>query len=335
MALRIAINGFGRIGRNVVRAQLENSRPDIEIVMINDLADIATSAHLLEYDSVHGRIGKTISTKDHSLFIDSQEIHYHSQPVPSELDYKVYGVDVVFECTGRFTSADTASAHLRAGASKVVISAPGTKADKTIVYGVNHETLTADDKIISNASCTTNCLAPLVSVLDQLCGIKQGFMTTIHAYTGDQQLLDSEHRDLYRARAAAINMIPTTTGAARAISLVLPHLAGRLDGVAVRVPTPNVSAVDLVFESERPSSAEDINHAMIAAANGRLKDVLAVTDRPVVSSDLNHHPASSILHLDQTKVMDTGMSRIFSWYDNEWGFSNRMLDLAQHMSAMK
>lgn len=335
MALRIAINGFGRIGRNVVRAQLENSRPDIEIVMINDLADIATSAHLLEYDSVHGRLGKTISTKDHSLFIDSQEIHYHSQPDPSQLDYKAYGVDVVFECTGRFTSADTASAHLRAGASKVVISAPGTNADKTIVYGVNHETLAADDKIISNASCTTNCLAPLVSVLDQLCGIKQGFMTTIHAYTGDQQLLDSEHRDLYRARAAAINMIPTTTGAARAISLVLPHLAGRLDGVAVRVPTPNVSAVDLVFESERPSSAEDINHAMIAAANGRLKDVLAVTDRPVVSSDLNHHPASSILHLDQTKVMDTGMSRIFSWYDNEWGFSNRMLDLAQHMSAMK
>ena len=335
MALRIAINGFGRIGRNILRAQLENNRPDIEIVMINDLADIATSAHLLEYDSVHGRLAGKMSAQNHSICIDGREISYHSQPDPAQLDYSAHGVDVVFECTGRFTSADSASAHLKAGASKVIISAPATQVDKTIVYGVNHEELEAGDKIISNASCTTNCLAPLVSVLDGLCGIKQGFMTTIHAYTGDQQLLDSEHRDLYRARAAAINMIPTTTGAARAISLVMPHLAGRLDGVAVRVPTPNVSAVDLVFETETACSAEQINDAMVAASEGRLKDVLAVTDRPLVSSDLNHHPASSILHLDQTKVMETGMSRIFSWYDNEWGFSNRMLDLAQHMAGLK
>ena len=335
MSLRIAINGFGRIGRNILRAQHEQSRPDIDIVMINDLADIETSAHLLEYDSVHGRFDGAITSQGQIVSVNGHEISYHSQPDPSQLDYKAHGIDIVFECTGRFTSAQTASAHLDAGASKVLISAPGTAVDKTVVYGVNHDSLSADDKIISNASCTTNCLAPVVSVLDRLCGIKQGFMTTIHAYTGDQQLLDSEHRDMYRARAAGINMIPTTTGAARAISLVLPHLEGRLDGIAVRVPTPNVSAVDLVFDSERPTSADAINAAMAEASENSLKGVLAVTDKPLVSSDLNHHPASSILHLDQTKVMDAGMSRIFSWYDNEWGFSNRMLDLAQHMAGMK
>ncbi len=335
MSLKIAINGFGRIGRNILRAQHEQCRPDIDIVMINDLADIETSAHLLEYDSVHGRFNGTISTDGQILNVNGQHISYHALPDPSKLDYTAHGIDIVFECTGRFTSAETASAHLKAGASKVIISAPATNVDKTIVYGVNHNSLTAEDRIISNASCTTNCLAPVVSVLDRLCGIKQGFMTTIHAYTGDQQLLDSEHRDMYRARAAAVNMIPTTTGAARAISLVLPHLEGRLDGVAVRVPTPNVSAVDLVFDPERLTSADAINQAMIDASETGLKDVLAVTGKPLVSSDLNHHPASSILHLDQTKVMDTGMSRIFSWYDNEWGFSNRMLDLAQHMAAMK
>ena len=334
MALRLAINGCGRIGRNILRAQLESPRADIDIVMVNDLADIATTAHLLTYDSIHGMASADIGYDEENLIIAGKKIAYRQQPDPTQLDYQDVNVELVLECTGRFTTGPEASAHLKAGAKRVLISAPAKQIDRTIVYGVNHTDLTAADLLISNASCTTNCLAPLIDVIDKSCGITQGFMTTIHAYTSDQQLLDSEHRDLYRSRAAAVNMIPTTTGAARAISLVLPHLAGRLDGVAVRVPTPNVSAVDLVFQPERAMSAQALNQKMQEASAGWLSGVLDVTDRPLVSSDLNHHPASSILHLDQTKVMDGGMIRIFSWYDNEWGFSNRMLDTAQYLSKL-
>ena len=326
--MKIAINGFDRIGRNVLRAWGAAPRNDVEIVAINDLADIDNAAFLLEFDSVHGRLSSPVSHEGDMIKTSFGDIRYLSERDPSNIDWAALGVDVVFECTGIFTSAEKAAVHLAGGAKKVLVSAPSAGADLTVVYGVNHEAITAEHKIISNASCTTNCLAPIAHVLQNTCGIKQGFMTTIHSYTGDQRLLDAEHKDRYRARAAALNMIPTTTGAAKAVGLVLPELAGKLDGVAIRVPTPNVSAVDLVFEPARAITAAEINAALREASAGALAGILDVTDRELVSSDLNGDPASSIAHLDQTRVMPDGMARVFSWYDNEWGFSNRMLDTA-------
>lgn len=328
MSVRVAINGFGRIGRNVLRAYAANPNPDIEFVAINDLADIDTAAFLLEFDSNHGRLSTPVTHDDKSISMPFGDIQYLSARDPSTLNWGALGIDIVMECTGVFTAADKAAIHLENGAKKVLVSAPSAGADKTVVYGVNHTELTADHRIVSNASCTTNCLAPIAHALQDACGIKQGFMTTVHSYTGDQNVLDADHKDRYRARAAALNMIPTTTGAAKAVGLVLPELAGKLDGVAIRVPTPNVSAVDLVFEPETAISAEDINAVFRAASAGKLAGVLDVTDRELVSSDLNGCPASSIAHLDQTRVMPDGMARVFSWYDNEWGFSNRMLDTA-------
>ena len=325
---KLAINGFGRIGRNVLRALLETGRSDVEITAINDLAPADLAAFLLEYDSVHGHLGMPVSFENDTLSVGGHTIKYFSERDPAQIPWSSADVDIVLECTGRFTEKSAAMAHIGGSVRRVLVSAPAKNADKTIVYGVNSNTIKEDDIILSNASCTTNCLSPVAHVLQELCGISQGFMTTIHSYTGDQRLLDAEHSDKYRARAAAQNIIPTTTGAARAVGLVLPELAGKLDGVAVRVPTPNVSAVDLVFMPTNKTSLEAVNEAMIAAANGPLAGVLATTDKPLVSSDFNHHPASSILHLDQTSIMPDGMGRIFSWYDNEWGFSNRMLDVA-------
>ena len=328
MSIKVGINGFGRIGRNIVRAFAASPRQDIEIVAINDLADIDTAAFLLEFDSVHGRLSLPVTHDGTALKTSFGNVTYVSERDPAALNWAALGVDVVFECTGIFTAADKATVHLAGGAKKVLISAPSAGADMTVVYGVNHAKLQPHHNIISNASCTTNCLAPIADVLHRTCGIKQGFMTSIHSYTGDQRLLDSEHNDRYRARAAALNMIPTTTGAAKAVGLVLPELAGKLDGVAIRVPTPNVSAVDFVFEPVNSVSADDINASLRVAAAGPLAGILDVTDRELVSSDLNGCPASSIAHLDQTRVMPDGMTRVFSWYDNEWGFSNRMLDTA-------
>jgi glyceraldehyde 3-phosphate dehydrogenase len=324
---QVAINGFGRIGRNVVRALIESPRDDFRIVAINDLAPADTAALLLELDSTHGRLACPVSHGDDFLEVDGHRIAYMSHRDPEACAWADRGIDLVMECTGIFTSAEAARRHLDAGAGRVLVSAPSSGADATIVYGVNHDSLTPDMRIISNASCTTNCLAPVAAALQESCGINQGFMTTIHAYTGDQNLVDGDHSDPYRARAAALNMVPSTTGAARAVGLVLPELDGKLDGVAIRVPTPNVSAVDLVFEPARNMTAEDINAALIEAA-GRMAPVMNVTDRPLVSSDFNHDPASAVVHLDQTRVMPGGMARVLAWYDNEWGFSNRMLDTA-------
>ena len=324
---QVAINGFGRIGRNVVRALIESPRDDFWIVAINDLAPADTAALLLELDSTHGRLACPVSHGDDFLEVDGHRIAYMSHRDPEACAWADRGIDLVMECTGIFTSAEAATRHLDAGAGRVLVSAPSSGADATVVYGVNHDSLTPDMRIISNASCTTNCLAPVAAALQEACGINQGFMTTIHAYTGDQNLVDGDHSDPYRARAAALNMVPSTTGAARAVGLVLPELDGKLDGVAIRVPTPNVSAVDLVFEPARNMTAEDINAALIEAA-GRMAPVMNVTDRPLVSSDFNHDPASAVVHLDQTRVMPGGMARVLAWYDNEWGFSNRMLDTA-------
>jgi len=324
---QVAINGFGRIGRNVVRALIESPRDDFRIVAINDLAPAESAALLLELDSTHGRLACAVAHGDDFLEIDGSRIAYTSHRDPEACAWGDRGVDLVMECTGIFTSAEAATRHLDAGAGRVLVSAPSSGADATIVYGVNHDSLTPDMWIISNASCTTNCLAPVAAALQESCGINQGFMTTIHAYTGDQNLVDGDHKDPYRARAAALNMVPSTTGAARAVGLVLPALDGKLDGVAIRVPTPNVSAVDLVFEPARNMTAEDINAALIEAA-ARMAPVMKVTDRPLVSSDFNHDPASAVVHLDQTRVMPGGMARVLAWYDNEWGFSNRMLDTA-------
>jgi len=324
---QVAINGFGRIGRNVVRALIESPRDDFRIVAINDLAPAESAALLLELDSTHGRLACAVAHGDDFLEIDGSRIAYTSHRDPEACAWGVRGVDLVMECTGIFTSAEAATRHLDAGASRVLVSAPSSGADATIVYGVNHDSLTPDMWIISNASCTTNCLAPVAAALQESCGINQGFMTTIHAYTGDQNLVDGDHKDPYRGRAAALNMVPSATGAARAVGLVLPDLNGKLDGVAIRVPTPNVSAVDLVFEPARNMTAEDINAALIEAA-ARMAPVMKVTDRPLVSSDFNHDPASAVVHLDQTRVMPGGMARVLAWYDNEWGFSNRMLDTA-------
>ena len=333
MTLRVGINGFGRIGRNVLRAFEETPRSDIEFVAVNDLADIETAAFLLEYDSVHGRLAAPVTHDGDVIRTTNCGVRYFSERDPSALPWGKLGVDVVFECTGIFTAAEKAGVHIEAGAKKVLISAPSSGADITVVYGVNHTALRPEHRIISNASCTTNCLAPIAHVLHQTCGIKQGFMTTIHSYTGDQLLLDGEHKDRYRARAAALSMIPTTTGAAKAVGLVLPELSGKLDGVAIRVPTPNVSAVDLVFEPVTAISAEAINQALCEAAEGPLAGVLDVTDKELVSIDMNGCPASSVAHLDQTRVMPGGMARVFGWYDNEWGFSKRMLDTASLLSV--
>ena len=330
MAVTVAINGFGRIGRNVLRAIMESGRTDIEVVAINDLGPVETNAHLMRYDSVHGRFPGDVSVKGDTIDVGRGPIEVTAIRNPAELPWS--HVDIVLECTGIFTSKEACQAHLENGSKRVLISAPGKDADKTIVYGVNHNTLTADDLIVSNASCTTNCLAPVAKVVNDTFGIKRGFMTTIHAYTGDQPTLDTMHKDLYRARAAAMSMIPTSTGAARAVGLVLPELNGKLDGVAIRVPTPNVSVVDLTFEAARDTTAEEINAAIADAANGSLKGVLGITDEKLVSMDFNHDPHSSIFATDQTKVMDGNMCRVLSWYDNEWGFSNRMSDTAVEMS---
>ena len=332
MTIKVAINGFGRIGRNVLRAIVESGRTDIEVVAINDLGPVETNAHLLRFDSVHGRFPAEVTTTETTIDVGRGPIAVTALRNPAELPWK--HVDIVLECTGIFTDRDKAAIHLENGASRVLVSAPSKGADKTVVYGVNHDTLTRDDLIVSNASCTTNCLSPVAKVLNDAIGIAKGFMTTIHSYTGDQPTLDTYHRDLYRARAAALSMIPTSTGAAKAVGLVLPELNGKLDGVAIRVPTPNVSVVDMVFEATRDTSVDEINAAIRTAADGPLKGILGYTDRPNVSSDFNHDPHSSVFHMDQTRVMEDRMCRILSWYDNEWGFSNRMADTAVAMGKL-
>ncbi|ARO15071.1 glyceraldehyde 3-phosphate dehydrogenase [Ketogulonicigenium robustum] len=326
MAVKVAINGFGRIGRNVLRAIIESGRTDIEVVAINDLGPVETNAHLLRYDSVHGRFPGTVTTTADTIDAGRGPIRVTAIRNPAELPWG--DVDIALECTGIFTDADKAKIHLENGSQRVLVSAPSTGADKTIVFGVNDATLTAEDLIVSNASCTTNCLSPVAKVLNDTIGITKGFMTTVHSYTGDQPTLDTMHKDLYRARAAALSMIPTSTGAAKAVGLVLPELKGKLDGVSIRVPTPNVSVVDLTFEAARPTTVEEVNAAIIAAADGPLKGILGYTHEPLVSSDFNHDSHSSVFALDQTKVLDGNMVRILSWYDNEWGFSNRMSDTA-------
>ncbi|MBN8647491.1 MAG: type I glyceraldehyde-3-phosphate dehydrogenase [Caulobacterales bacterium] len=328
MTVKVAINGFGRIGRLVLRSMIEHGRNDIEVVGINDLGPAATNAHLLKFDSVHGKLNADVSVDGDYIVINGKKIKVTAERDPANLPWKELGVDVAMECTGLFTAREKAAAHLAAGAKKVLISAPGENSDKTIVYGVNHITLTAADTVVSNASCTTNCLSPVAKVLNDTVGIVNGFMTTVHSYTGDQPTLDTMHKDLYRARAAALSMIPTSTGAAKAVGLVLPELKGKLDGVAIRVPTPNVSVVDLTFNAARATTVEEINNAIIAASNGALKGVLGVTALPNVSIDFNHDDHSSIFALDQTKVMDGTLVRVLSWYDNEWGFSTRMSDTA-------
>ncbi len=332
MAVKVAINGFGRIGRNVLRAIIESGRTDIEVIAINDLGPVETNAHLLRYDSVHGRFPAEVKTTEDSIDVGRGPIRVTATRNPADLPWS--DVDIVMECTGIFTSKEKCQAHLDNGSSRVLISAPGSDADKTIVYGVNHDTLTKDDIIVSNASCTTNCLSPVAKVLNDAIGIEKGFMTTIHSYTGDQPTLDTMHKDLYRARAASLSMIPTSTGAAKAVGLVLPELNGKLDGVAIRVPTPNVSVVDLTFEASRETGVQEINAAIKAAADGPMKGILGYTEEKLVSSDFNHDPHSSIFHMDQTKVMEGTMCRILTWYDNEWGFSNRMSDTAVAMGKL-
>ncbi|MGU3359959.1 type I glyceraldehyde-3-phosphate dehydrogenase [Methylobacterium sp. M6A4_1b] len=334
MSVKVAINGFGRIGRNVLRAIHEAGRKDIEVVAINDLGPVETNAHLLRFDSIHGRFNAKVEVDGEFIVVDGQRIKVTAVRNPAELPHRELGVDIALECTGIFTSKDKAKAHLDAGAKRVIVSAPADGADLTVVYGVNHDKLTADHLVISNASCTTNCLVPVAKVLNDLVGIERGFMTTIHSYTNDQPSLDQMHKDLYRARAAALSMIPTSTGAAKAVGLVLPELKGKLDGTSIRVPTPNVSAVDLVFTAKRQTTVEEINNAIRTAADGPLMGVLAYTDQPNVSIDFNHDPHSSTFHLDQTKVMDGTFVRILSWYDNEWGFSNRMADTAVAMGKL-
>ena len=332
MAVKVAINGFGRIGRNVLRAIVESGRTDIEVVAINDLGPVETNAHLVRFDSVHGKFPGTVTVSGDTIDVGRGPIKVTAIKDPAQLPHAALGVDIAMECTGIFTSKDKASAHLTAGAKRVLVSAPADGADLTVVYGVNHDKLSRDHVVVSNASCTTNCLAPVAKVLNDAIGIEKGFMTTIHSYTGDQPTLDTMHKDLYRARAAALSMIPTSTGAAKAVGLVLPELKGRLDGVAIRVPTPNVSVVDLVFTARRTTTVEEVNGAIRAAADGPLKGILGYTDQPNVSCDFNHDPHSSIFHMDQTKVMEGTMVRILTWYDNEWGFSNRMSDTAVAMA---
>jgi glyceraldehyde 3-phosphate dehydrogenase len=332
MTVKVAINGFGRIGRNVLRAIVESGRTDIQVVAINDLGPVETNAHLLRYDSVHGKFPATVTTTADTIDVGRGPIRVTAIKNPAELPWS--DVDIVMECTGIFTSKEKVQPHLENGSKRVLISAPGDGADKTIVYGVNHHTLTRDDIVVSNASCTTNCLAPVAHVLHAAIGIEKGMMTTIHSYTGDQPTLDTMHKDLYRARAAALSMIPTSTGAAKAVGLVLPELKGKLDGFAMRVPTPNVSVVDLKFIAKRETTVEEVNAAIKAAADGPLKGILGYTNEKLVSSDFNHDPHSSVFHMDQTKVMDGTFVSILSWYDNEWGFSNRMADTAVAMGKL-
>jgi glyceraldehyde 3-phosphate dehydrogenase len=333
MTVKVAINGFGRIGRNVLRGIIESGRTDIEVIAINDLGPVETNAHLLRFDSVHGRFPHEVTTGEDWIDAGRGRMRVTALRNPADLPWS--DVDIVMECTGIFTSKEKCMAHLENGSKRVLISAPGDGADKTIVYGVNHGTLTKDDLVVSNASCTTNCLVPVAKVLNDAIGIEKGMMTTIHSYTGDQPTLDTMHKDLYRARAAALSMIPTSTGAAKAVGLVLPELKGKMDGISIRVPTPNVSVVDLKFIAKRETTAEEINAAIKAAAeSGPLKGILGFTIYKNVSSDFNHDPHSSIFHMDQTKVMDGTFCSILSWYDNEWGFSNRMADTAVAMGKL-
>ena len=332
MSVRVSINGFGRIGRNILRAIIESGRDDIKVVGINDLGPVETNAHLLRYDTVHGRFPADVKVSGDNIDVGKGPIKVTSIRDPKDLPWKQLDVDIAMECTGIFASREKASMHLRAGAKRVLVSAPASGADLTVVYGVNHNKLTKDHLVVSNASCTTNCLAPIAMVINQGVGISQGFMTTIHSYTGDQPTLDTMHSDMYRARAAAGNMIPTSTGAAKAVGLVLPELNGKLDGVSMRVPTQNVSVVDFKFNAVKSTSVDEINNLIKKATNSELKNILGYTDEPLVSSDFNHDSRSSVFHMDQTKVMDGSFVRVLSWYDNEWGFSNRMSDTAVAMS---
>ena len=332
MALKIAINGFGRIGRLALRSIIETGRKGVDVVAINDLGPVETNAHLVQYDTVHGRFPNEVNVANDTLDVGAGPIKVLAERDPAKLPWGEMDVDIVYECTGIFASRDKAAAHLEAGAKRVLVSAPASGADKTVVYGVNHGVLTGDDHVVSNASCTTNCLAPVAKVLNDVVGIERGYMTTIHAFTGDQPTLDTMHKDLYRARAAAGNMIPTSTGAAKAVGLVLPELNGKLDGSSIRVPTQNVSVVDLVFNPSRDTTVEEINTAMIEASNGALRGVLGVTDKPLVSSDFNHDPHSSTFALAQTQILEGKLVRVLSWYDNEWGFSTRMTDTALEMA---
>ncbi|MEO1281361.1 MAG: type I glyceraldehyde-3-phosphate dehydrogenase [Pseudomonadota bacterium] len=334
MAVKVAINGFGRIGRNVLRAIIESGRTDIEVVAINDLGPVEANAHLFRFDSIHGRFNGDVKVDGETIDVGRGPIKVTAIRNPAELPHKDLGVEIALECTGIFTKRDAAAAHLEAGAKRVIVSAPADGADLTVVYGVNHDKLTADHHVISNASCTTNCLAPIAKVLNDFVGIEKGFMTTIHAYTGDQPTLDTMHKDMYRARAAALSMIPTSTGAAKAVGLVLPELNGKLDGTAIRVPTPNVSVVDLKAIVKRETTIDEVNAALLKASEGPLKGILGTTDLKNVSTDFNHDNRSSIVHLDQTKVMEGTLVRVLSWYDNEWGFSNRMADTAVAMGKL-
>ena len=334
MAVRVAINGFGRIGRLVLRAIAESGRKDIQVVAINDLGNVESNAHLLKYDSVHGIFPGKVRTTKSSMNVGQGPIKILSERDPAQLPWDKLDVDIALECTGIFSARDKAALHLEAGAKKVLVSAPSAGADLTVVYGVNDKKLRKSHKVVSNASCTTNCLAPVAQVLNKLCGIEQGYMTTIHAFTGDQQTVDTYHSDPRRARAASVSMIPTSTGAAKAVGLVLPELAGKFDGTAIRVPTPNVSMIDLCFNAGREVTAEEVNAAIVKAADGPLKGVLGYTDEPLVSIDFNHNPNSSTFDLTQTQVIEGSLVRVLSWYDNEWGFSNRMGDTAVAMGKL-
>jgi len=334
MPVRVGINGFGRIGRNVVRAIIEAQRKDIAVVAVNDLAPVETNAHLLRYDSVHGRFPGNVKVSGDTIDCGTGPIKVTAIRDPAQLPWRDFDVDVALECTGIFTSKEKAAAHLKAGAKRVLVSAPADGVDLTVVYGVNHDKLTPDHLVVSNASCTTNCLAPVAKVLNDAIGIERGFMTTVHSYTNDQPSLDQVHKDLYRARAATLSMIPTSTGAAKAVGLVLPELAGKLDGVAIRVPTPNVSVIDFKFVAKRATSRDEVNSAVKRACEQQLKGILGYTESPNVSIDFNHDPHSSVFHMDQTKVMDGTLVRVMSWYDNEWGFSNRMADTATAMGKL-
>jgi glyceraldehyde 3-phosphate dehydrogenase len=334
MAVRVAINGFGRIGRLVLRSLAEHKRKDIQVVAINDLGSIDANAHLFRYDSVHGPFPGKVAIKGDTMNVGFGVMKVLSERDPTKLPWKSLGIDIVMDCTGIYTKRDKAAVHLDSGAKRVLVSAPCDEADATIVYGINHGVLKKQHRVVSNGSCTTNCLAPVADVLNKTVGIKHGFMTTVHAFTGDQNTVDTLHKDLRRARAASLSMIPTSTGAAKAIGLVLPELKGKLDGTAIRVPTPNVSMIDLTFVSEKKASADLINKAMIKAAKGHLKGVLGVTDEPLVSCDFNHNPNSSTFDLTQTQVIGENFVRVLSWYDNEWGFSTRMADTAACMAKL-
>lgn len=334
MAVKVAINGFGRIGRNVLRAIVESGRKDIQVIAINDLGPVETNAHLFRFDSVHGRFNGIVKVDGDTIDVGTGPIKVTAIRNPNDLPHKAMGVDIAMECTGIFATRDKAALHLEAGAKRVLVSAPADGADLTVVFGVNHQKLTKDHLVVSNASCTTNCLAPVAQVLNTVIGIERGMMTTIHSYTGDQPTLDTMHKDLYRGRAAALSMIPTSTGAAKAVGLVLPELNGKLDGSSIRVPTPNVSVVDLKFIAKRDTTKDEINAAIRAAADGPLKGILGYTDAPNVSADFNHDPHSSIFHMDQTKVMGGNLVSLLTWYDNEWGFSNRMSDTAVAMAKL-